>query len=231
MISTVPVMSAHYAFFDVDGTVIDYTSMLSFLEFLEAHDGKRWTPGRLWARLQLRLLRKWVSREYLNACYYRLYAGRSVAAVTELGRQWFATRDRRPRQRFNDAVVERLQWHQEQGHEVAFVSGGFEACLRPIATFLGVHHVLCCQMAHSRGVFSGKLSQPPTLGSGKALAIERFLQERHGTPADCWYAYGDHYSDLPMLRLARHPVVVAGDADLERYAREHEWLILRKETP
>lgn len=223
-------MSGGYAFFDVDGTVINYTSMLSFLRFVEREEAVRPTPRRLWARLQLRLLRKWASREYLNRCYYRLYTGRSVAAVTEFGRRWFATRGSRPLERFNEAVVKRLRWHQDQGHEVVFVSGGFEACLRPIAEFLDVRHLLCCQMAERRGVFSGELAQPATIGSGKALAIRSFLGQQRGAPEHCLFAYGDHYSDLAMLKLARHPVVVAGDADLERYAREHHWPILLEES-
>jgi len=222
-------VSGCYAFFDVDGTLINYTSMLSFLEFVELNDGRRLKLRRVGAGLQLRWLRRWASREYLNRCYYRLYAGRSVARITELGERWFAERHCRPAQRFNDNVVERLRWHQKEGHEVVFVSGGFEACLRPIATFLGVRHVLCCQMAHSRGVFSGELSQPATIGAGKALAMERFLRERHSAPDDCLYAYGDHPSDLAMLGLARHPVVVAGHAGLERYASEHQWPILQRE--
>lgn len=222
-------MSASYAFFDVDGTVVNYTSMLSFLQFVKQEDGTRPTFLRLWAEMQLRLLRTWASREHLNRCYYRLYAGRSVAVVNELGREWFATRDSRPQQRFNEEVVERLRWHQAQGHEVVFVSGGFEACLRPIAEFLGVRHVLCCQMRHSGGLFSGELAPPATIGLGKALAIKSFLGQRAVTPDDSLYAYGDHYSDLAMLRLARYPVVVAGDAQLERYAREHQWPIMLKE--
>lgn len=224
-------MSECYAFFDVDGTLINYTSMLSFLEFVESNDGGPLTFKGVWAGLQLRWLRRWASREYQNRCYYRLYAGRSVARIAELGQRWFAERHGRPAQRFNANVVERLRWHQEQGHEVVFVSGGFEACLRPIATFLGVRHVLCCQMAHSRGAFSGELSAPATIGAGKALAIERFLRERRGTRDECLYAYGDHPSDLPMLGLARHPVVVAGDAQLERHAREQQWPILQREMP
>ena len=219
-------MSGSYAFFDVDGTVINYTSMLSFLQFVERQERIRPTPRRLWARLQLRLLRKWASREHLNRCYYRLYTGRSVAAVMEFGRRWFAARESRPLERFNEEVVKCLRWHQGEGHEVVFVSGGFEACLRPIAEFLEVRHVLCCQMAHLRGVFSGELSQPATIGSGKALAIKSFLGQQRGTPAHCLFAYGDHYSDLAMLQLAQNPVVVAGDANLERYAREHHWPIL-----
>ena len=81
-----------------------------------------------------------------------------------------------------------------------------------------------------RGVFSGELSQPATIGSGKALAIRSFLGQQRGAPEHCLFAYGDHYSDLAMLQLARHPVVVAGDADLERYAREHHWPILLEES-
>ncbi|HEY6925859.1 MAG TPA: HAD-IB family hydrolase [Steroidobacteraceae bacterium] len=219
-------MSNPYAFFDVDGTVINYTSMLSFLDYVERQDGIRPTPRRLLARWQLRAWHRWASREYLNRCYYRLYAGRSVATIERLGRDWFAERDSRPLQRFNSKVVQRLQWHQERGHAVVFVSGGFEACLRPIAAFLGVSHLLCCQMTQQQGLFSGQLTGQQTIGKGKAAAIRDFLALRNGTPEDCLFAYGDHHSDLAMLNLAQHPVVVAGDVALERHARQRHWPII-----
>jgi phosphoserine phosphatase len=37
------------------------------------------------------------------------------------------------------------------------------------------------------------------------------------------YAYGDHISDLPLLSLVGHPVVVGAEGALGGYARRHGW--------
>jgi hypothetical protein len=40
------------------------------------------------------------------------------------------------------------------------------------------------------------------------------------------YAYSDSESDLPMLRVVGHPVVVNPDPDLRRIAAEEGWEVL-----
>ncbi len=63
-------------------------------------------------------------------------------------------------------------------------------------------------------------------GSGKARAIEE-LAEREGFILSNCYAYSDSESDLPMLRVVGHPVVVNPDHELARAAREEGWDVLR----
>src|SRR5262249_53938583 len=45
------------------------------------------------------------------------------------------------------------------------------------------------------------------------------------------YAYSDSITDLPMLELVGHPVVVNGDKELERVAHERDWEIRNFERP
>jgi hypothetical protein len=77
-------------------------------------------------------------------------------------------------------------------------------------------------------VFNGEPAGLFIYGAGKARAIEQ-LAAREGIDLAVSYAYSDSQSDLPMLRLVGHPVVVNPDAELRRIAREEGWEVLRFE--
>lgn len=92
----------------------------------------------------------------------------------------------------------------------------------PLAQDLGVEHLLVTQLEVLGGSFTGEVVGMPAIGEGKRLLVQRFLQHHQVDPAQC-YAYGDHLSDLPMLELVGHPVVVARNDDLVTLARSRRW--------
>jgi hypothetical protein len=48
-----------------------------------------------------------------------------------------------------------------------------------------------------------------------------------GIDLDASYAYSDSITDLPMLEVVGHPVVVNPDRELARIAKEREWTVLQ----
>ena len=72
------------------------------------------------------------------------------------------------------------------------------------------------------GRYTGREGGPFTYRDGKAEAI-RILAEREGIDLSQSWAYSDSESDLPMLRLVGHPVVVNPDKELSRVAGEEGW--------
>lgn len=76
------------------------------------------------------------------------------------------------------------------------------------------------------GVYTGRPTGLFIYGEGKARAIEA-LAAREGIDLAASYAYTDSASDLPMLRLVGHPVVVNPDRELLRIARQEGWEVLR----
>ncbi len=76
------------------------------------------------------------------------------------------------------------------------------------------------------GVYTGRPTGLFIYGEGKARAIEE-LARREGIDLAASYAYSDSASDLPMLRLVGHPVVVNPDRELLRIARQEGWEVLR----
>ena len=76
------------------------------------------------------------------------------------------------------------------------------------------------------GHYTGRAGGPFTYREGKAEAI-RELAEREEIDLAASYAYSDSESDLPMLRLVGHPVVVNPDTELARIAKAEGWEVLR----
>jgi HAD superfamily hydrolase (TIGR01490 family) len=216
-----------FAFFDVDETLIGTKSMFSFRAFFH-----RQTLGPELGRLaedeaqlgMLELLARGAGRLEVNRHFYRTLQGKSHAAVCACARDWYAQQREAPGF-FVQPVLERLRAHQAQGVEVALVSGSCAEILVPLAQDLGVRHLLVTQLETLGGALTGEVVGMPAIGVGKRLLVERFLQHAQADPADC-FAYGDHLSDLPMLELVGHPVVVVRDDDLVTLARSRRWALL-----
>ncbi|MBS2964375.1 HAD-IB family hydrolase [Actinocrinis puniceicyclus] len=206
------------AFFDVDETLVVDKTMFSFLRF---HFGACGYGDGLYERKAAWLRRcsaLGAPRQQVNRAYYRLYAGASSASLAAQGRSWFAARCARGGF-FHQPAVDALRGHLARGHEVILVSGSFFACLDPIAGRLGAGDVLCTAPIVEGGRLTGEVDEP-MIGEAKARAALAWMA-RHGIdPADC-YAYGDHASDLALLRSVGNPIAVGDDPLLAAHVLEN----------
>ena len=98
---------------------------------------------------------------------------------------------------------------------------------RPIATALGVPHLLATDIEEIDGVFTGKPRGTPTFREGKIQRVNEWLAEKGTRLADyeSWF-YSDSLNDLPLLELVTHPVAVDPDATLRAKAEEQGWPII-----
>lgn len=215
-------MTRRYAFFDVDDTLIGIKSMFDFFPFWCAEVG----AARLAMQFetgfaQARSIGK--GRAELNRLYYRFFRGAPLSDLFAVGGKWFMHRFRQGRSPYNDAAVERLKAHRDEGVQPVFVSGSMLPLLRPIAQDLGVEHCLCTELlVDGQGLLTGEIGVPQTIGTGKAAALASFLRVQGAQAADC-FAYGDDSSDLPMLEAVGHPVAVGSAADLLALAQRRGW--------
>ncbi|GHD93263.1 HAD family hydrolase [Streptomyces naganishii] len=207
-------MTGRYAFFDLDGTLLAEKSMLGFWQHwsaLVAREGR--TPPALRTT--------GADRETLNRAYFAHFAGVPLERFRTAARQWYAHYRRRP-----DAYVARpldaLARHRALGHEVVLVTGSGAALVEPVAEDLGVHRVLATeQLTDAEGTLTGEVRRS-MLGAAKQEAVAE-LTERAGARAEDCFAYGDHASDLPMLSLVGHAVVVGDDPVLAARAAASGW--------
>lgn len=209
------------AFFDVDETVIAVKSMVEFWEYWLASNPSPVAADVSGLRAEAAVTR---DREALNRRYYRRYAGVPSADLEAAGRRWYDTY-RRGGTAFVAATLDALAVHRAAGHEIVLVSGSMRPLLAPLAEELGAVAVLCTELVvRSGGVLTGEVHRP-MIGAAKAEAAVRIMRERGVDPRDC-FAYGDHESDLALLRAVGGPVVVGDSRPLNEVAERSGWVVV-----
>jgi HAD superfamily hydrolase (TIGR01490 family) len=223
---------SYYAFFDVDGTLLNMTSMLSFLDFCHKHYYSNKLYGKfLSICYQFKRAVLFVNRDrnFLNQLYYRNYKGMQADNVCALGNNWFSNCVLSKSGALNSSSIKQLKKHQKNGAHIILVTGAFEACVAPIAKFFNVNHILCVQPEKNNGKYTGNIKGIQTIGKGKAEAIKAFLESQNidNDELNKAYAYGDHVSDIPMLEMVAHPCVVKNsNSQLLKYAQQRKWAIV-----
>ncbi|WP_371480780.1 HAD family hydrolase [Kitasatospora sp. NBC_00315] len=203
-----PHVSGAAAFFDVDETLVTAKTMFSFLEFHFEAAGRPPAVYRR-ARSELQLLSaRGMAREEVNRAYYRHYAGAEVAELVRQGEEWFE-RQTADEGFFHRPGVQALRRHLAAGDQVVLVSGSFFPCLDPIARHLGAQEALGTPQLIADGRLTGEVSHP-MIGAAKGRSVRAWARTHGLDPARC-SAYGDHSTDLELLRAVGHPVVVGDD--------------------
>jgi phosphatidylglycerophosphatase C len=187
------------AAFDFDGTLARRDTMVPFL-----------VAAAGWPRLTLATA---------VSCPALLRGGRDqlkLAAVARLFRGWHQDRFDDEGRRYaatlvellRPELVERLRWHQEEGHAVVLVSASLATYLRPLAAELGIDDVLAVDLACGpAGALTGEVVGGVNCrGPHKVTRLRAWLDARYGVdaPVELW-AYGDSSGDEELLALADHP--------------------------
>jgi HAD superfamily hydrolase (TIGR01490 family) len=218
------------AFFDVDGTLINFNSMISFLSYsltayYGSHEGTQRLNKYYSIAQEIDILN---NRQELNRLYYRNFEGIEKFCIQTISEKWFKAIFN-DNEIFNEKCLAKLEYHQNNNHKVVFVSGGFFGNLDLLAQKLNVEHVLCVQPIVSDEVLTGEIDlTKQTIGIGKAIAIRAFVQQHYldNTNLSSCYAYGDHISDIDMLSAVGNPVVVGNDKAMLEYAKLNKWSML-----
>lgn len=115
---------------------------------------------------------------------------------------------------FRDALAA-IRRHREQGHYLVLMSASVDFYVPEFARQLGFDHVISTGVAWEGHVFEGTLTTHNRRGEEKARCFQALVDERGDTHT---FAYGNSDSDLPHLKLARHGLLVNGNAAARRAA-------------
>lgn len=125
------------------------------------------------------------------------------------------------------AIIER---HRGEGRRIIVVSSSPEEIVRPLCRYLSIDDVIATRAAIGPdGRYTGEI-ELYAYGPGKAIAMNE-LADREGIDLSNSYAYSDSATDIPMLEMVGHPVVVNPDSELARIATENGWEIRRFVSP
>lgn len=128
------------------------------------------------------------------------------------------------------AALELLQKHSDAGDLVAIVTATNRFVTEPIATALGVKHLIAALPEQTaEGEITGKLLGTPTAGAGKISHTEAWLAGlgKSLKSFEKTHFYSDSHNDIPLLSIVTHPVATNPNAILEAHAKAQGWPLLK----
>lgn len=200
------------AAFDFDGTLARGDAVLPF--FIAVAGRRRLARALLTQRpLIAKVVVGKESRDVLKErVIAEVLAGRRASEVEAIGVH-FA--ERLVAERLRPAVLERLQWHRQRGHEVVIVSASLDSYLRPLSDTLGVDALLCTRLEIAGELVTGRLVGANVRADEKV----RLLRQHCGNGAIELWAYGNSSGDHAMLAAADHPTWVSRRGRLSPWHR------------
>lgn len=213
------------AAFDLDGTILDGESPLKLTTSLFRHRQlpvhKAFLMGIWGIRYRLRLPQTESTPREL------MFSALTGPTVEEVDAEIMDVFDRRIRKHIRPGAIREIERCREDGMTLVLASASFKPITTTIVEELGFDHQISTIMEEKDGHYTGKVVGVPVQGREKIDLLVKLCDEEYGI--DGWElarAYGDHYSDVPMLECAYEAYVVDPDPKLERIAKQHDWEIL-----
>jgi HAD superfamily hydrolase (TIGR01490 family) len=122
-------------------------------------------------------------------------------------------------------MLERAYAHQDAGIAVYIITAASQEMAEVLAHVLGFEGGLGSRSEVVDGRYTGRPAGPFNYREGKVQAM-RELAERERIDLEASYAYSDSESDLPMLRVVGHPIVVNPDSELRGIAEAEGWEVI-----
>ncbi|WP_165966551.1 HAD-IB family hydrolase [Actinomadura sp. 7K507] len=210
------------AVFDLDGTIVAS-------DVVEAHLWARLldVPVRTWPGTLLPVLKsapKYMRMEHRDRGeflreFVRRYEGANEEELRALARDRLA--DVLLRRAWPQAI-RRIRAHRAAGHRTVLLTGTVDVFVEPLRTLFD--DVLAARLRVVDGHYTGHFERPPLIGEARAAWLRSWAREEGVDLAGSW-AYGDHYSDRPVLEQVGNPVAVNPDPRLYRHAKQKRWAI------
>lgn len=124
------------------------------------------------------------------------------------------------------AAHDLLLRHRDQGDLLAIITATNRFVTAPIATALGVEHLLAAEPERdAQGTLTGKLLGLPSSGAGKITHLNNWLAQQGKQLSDFpkSYFYSDSQNDIPLLSIVSHPVATNPNQLLQAHAQAHGW--------
>jgi alcohol-forming fatty acyl-CoA reductase len=211
------------AAFDLEGTLVASNLIEAYLlARLADLPRNQWLPelADLARELPRYLAAERRDRGEFVRTFLRRYAGADEAGLHRLVAD-----------RIGDALLRRsypralrqVRRHRAAGHRTVLITGAVDVLVQPLSTLFD--EVVASRLHADGGRYSGFLESPPLVGEARAAWLRRYAASAGVSLADS-YAYGDSYSDRPLLEAVGHPVAVNPDPHLYRHARSRRWPVV-----
>ncbi|MFA6393436.1 MAG: HAD family hydrolase [Patescibacteria group bacterium] len=195
------------AIFDLDGTLIRGQSQLYIIKYLY----KR----RLISVFDLIVITGWFLGYWLSifndpriifSFAFRIIKGKDENEVKALVDGFY---EKVLRDKFRGNVVNRLVNHKNNNDEIYLLTNAIKPIARAVADDLGIRNVIATEMEVIGNKYTGKIKGDIIYGKQKVKALKKIFTAKELLDS---FIYADHYSDIEMLKLADHPVLVYPDS-------------------
>ena len=203
------------AVFDLDGTLARYDT---FVQYLVGTLRRR--PGRVFRTVGLPLdVVRFKAGLRDNTWLKKRFLGAIVGGLTEADLRSWSERfaENLTATGLRPSGIERLREHQARGHRTVLLSASPDLFVREVARRLEFSDCLCTVIARDNdGRCTGDLDGANCYGPEKVRRLEGLMRQERGDVHVV--AYGDHRSDLPLLRWADEGYLVNPSPSLAREA-------------
>ena len=186
------------AFFDFDGTISDKDSMVEFIKF--AVGKYRYYYGLLklsptLVLYSLSIISNNIAKEKLLSNYFKGWYVEEFESLAEKYSESALNQIIKP------SAIEKIKWHQEQGHKVVVVSASIDSWLKKWCDHYQIE-LIATQLEFKNGKLTGRFSTKNCYGIEK---VNRIKTQFDLTKFEQIYAYGDSAGDKEMLAISTHP--------------------------
>lgn len=218
------------AVFDFDGTVYKKETFKILMKHLKEHPeyGKQYKPffrAMLPGYLSYKL--KLSSEDKMKERSMQLYLSAFKHSSLEKLHSFFKEVAIELKNDFNTDILKRIEWHRANGDLIMLVSGSYTHLLDVIIkeSQLPFDFIIGTEIPTMNQQVNNVDTMRHIQGDRKIEEIKKVLMDKEIDWQNS-YAYGDSYSDLPMLKLVGNPVAVQPDKKLKAVAASHGWEII-----
>ena len=181
--------------FDFDGTITTDDSLIKFIRFVVGDT--KFIAGMvllspMLTAYKLKLIPNYKAKQMMLSYFFK---GMSEAKFQEVANAYSLNHIDtilRPK------AMEKIAWHQEQGHEVVVVSASIACWLKPWCDKNNLE-LIATQLEIKNGIVTGRLRTKNCYGIEK---VNRVKEVYNLDKYETIYAYGDSRGDRELLELA-----------------------------
>lgn len=133
----------------------------------------------------------------------RQMKGRAEGEMRILARQYY---ERMIKPALIKDVLTELLNKKNEGYKIYLISGGYGIYLQYFALEYDIEGIISTNIDFKNGICTGKFTGHDCMFEHKIDYIKQTISDDH---YDDWFAYTDSITDLPMLKMVGHPVVIS----------------------
>lgn len=208
-------------FFDMDHTLIDNDCDVSWKQFLVQEKLAPQDALKTADKFFEDYVRGELDSDEFMKFQLQEFIGRTPDEMLEIAEHHFESMVKCKIYSSAEALVRRIT---ATGKPAALLTATNTIIAAPLARYLGLD-LLGTTLEMKSGVFTGNISEPYCVGTGKIDIAAEFCRENNCTLAEAAY-YGDSINDRFILASVGFPFAVNPASELARIAEENEWPIL-----